>query len=198
MDTTRERLLHGPSDVASNPRRSGRVHLRERLLGAAGRPLRRVAGGGIAAGDRAADRPGARRDRAENPEQLRGVLPKIYARAPPQPEKLGQLVSTVAKIGFDEGEDDRRDILGRTYEYFIRSFARSEGHRGGEFFTPRSVTRSWSRCSSPSRDGCWIRPVARVACSFRVPSSSRPTVAARSNFPSWVRRTTRPLGGSRR
>jgi type I restriction enzyme M protein len=78
----------------------------------------------------------------DNPEQLRGVLPKIYGRAPIQPEKLGALVSTVAKIGFDEDEAHQRDILGRTYEYFIKSFARSEGHRGGEFYTPGSVTRT--------------------------------------------------------
>jgi type I restriction enzyme M protein len=25
-----------------------------------------------------------------------------------------------------------RDIVGRTYEYFIKEFARAEGHRGGE------------------------------------------------------------------
>jgi type I restriction enzyme M protein len=77
----------------------------------------------------------------DNSEQLRGVLPKIYARAPIQPAKLGSLVETIAKIGFGDDPDRARDILGRTYEYFIREFARSEGHRGGEFYTPRSVTR---------------------------------------------------------
>jgi type I restriction enzyme M protein len=78
----------------------------------------------------------------DNPEQLRGVLPKVYARAPLQPEKLGQLVATVAKIGFSEDEEQQRDVLGRTYEYFIKRFARAEGHRGGEFYTPGSVTRT--------------------------------------------------------
>jgi type I restriction enzyme M protein len=77
----------------------------------------------------------------DNSEQLRGVLPKIYARAPIQPAKLGSLVETVAKVGFGDDPDRARDILGRTYEYFIREFARSEGHRGGEFYTPRSVTQ---------------------------------------------------------
>src|SRR5438445_6136128 len=90
---------------------------------------------------------GQRIDRAldvierDNSEQLRGVLPKIYARAPIQPAKLGSLVETIAKIGFGDDPDRARDILGRTYEYFIREFARAEGHRGGEFYTPRSVTR---------------------------------------------------------
>jgi type I restriction enzyme M protein len=77
----------------------------------------------------------------DNPEQLRGVLPKIYARAPIQPAKLGVLVSTIAKIGFGDDPEKARDLLGRTYEYFIREFARHEGHRGGEFYTPRSVTK---------------------------------------------------------
>ena len=36
---------------------------------------------------------------------------------------------------------EARDILGRTYEYFIKEFARAEGHRGGEFFTPAPVAR---------------------------------------------------------
>jgi type I restriction enzyme M protein len=90
---------------------------------------------------------GERIDRAldaierDNADQLRGVLPKIYARAPIQPAKLGELVGTIAKIGFGDDPERARDVLGRTYEYFIREFARKEGHRGGEYYTPRSVTR---------------------------------------------------------
>ena len=76
-----------------------------------------------------------------NEEQLRGVLPHIYARAPLASQKLGELVTTIAKVGFGDDEDKARDILGRTYEYFIKRFAAAEGHRGGEFYTPLSVTR---------------------------------------------------------
>jgi type I restriction enzyme M protein len=76
-----------------------------------------------------------------NEEQLRGVLPRIYARAPLASQKLGELVTTIAKVGFGDDENKARDILGRTYEYFIKRFAAAEGHRGGEFYTPRSVTR---------------------------------------------------------
>jgi type I restriction enzyme M protein len=76
-----------------------------------------------------------------NEEQLRGVLPRVYARAPLAAQKLGELVTTIAKVGFGDDEDKARDILGRTYEYFIKQFAASEGHRGGEFYTPRSITR---------------------------------------------------------
>jgi type I restriction enzyme M protein len=78
---------------------------------------------------------------SDNREELRGVLPRIYARAPLPPEKLGELVSTIGRIGFGDDEKAARDILGRTYEYFIKTFAKSEGHRGGEFYTPGPVTR---------------------------------------------------------
>ncbi len=70
---------------------------------------------------------------------LRNVLPRIYARAPLSAELMGSLVETIAKIGFGEDPHQARDILGRTYEYFIKEFARAEGHRGGEFFTPGPV-----------------------------------------------------------
>ena len=42
---------------------------------------------------------------------------------------------------FGKGAKEGRDILGRIYEYFIKEFARAEGHRGGEFFTPGPVAR---------------------------------------------------------
>jgi type I restriction enzyme M protein len=76
----------------------------------------------------------------ENP-RLRNVLPRIYARAPLSAELMGSLVETISKIGFGKGAKEARDILGRTYEYFIKEFARAEGHRGGEFFTPGPVAR---------------------------------------------------------
>jgi type I restriction enzyme M protein len=76
----------------------------------------------------------------ENP-RLRNVLSRIYARAPLSSELMGSLVETISKIGFGQGAEEARDILGRVYEYFIKEFARAEGHRGGEFFTPRPVAR---------------------------------------------------------
>ena len=32
--------------------------------------------------------------------------------------------------------------MGEVYEYFLGEFARAEGKRGGEFFTPRPVVRT--------------------------------------------------------
>ena len=72
---------------------------------------------------------------------LRNVLPRVYARAPLSSELMGSLVETIAKIGFGKDAKEARDILGRTYEYFIKEFARAEGHRGGEYFTPAPVAR---------------------------------------------------------
>ena len=76
----------------------------------------------------------------ENPA-LKGILPKIYAGAPMSPETLGRLVSIIARVGFGDDPEHARDVLGRVYEYFIKEFARSEGHRGGEFYTPANVVR---------------------------------------------------------
>jgi type I restriction enzyme M protein len=76
----------------------------------------------------------------ENPA-LRDVLPHVYARTSLPPELMGSLVETVGKIGFGKDLGSARDILGRVYEYFIKEFARAEGHRGGEFFTPAPVAR---------------------------------------------------------
>lgn len=76
----------------------------------------------------------------ENDQLARGVLPRIYARAPISAEKLGALVETIGRIPFGSTKD-ARDYLGRTYEYFIAEFASAEGKRGGEFYTPQSVTK---------------------------------------------------------
>jgi type I restriction enzyme M protein len=86
----------------------------------------------------------------ENPP-LRDVLPRIYVRAPLSAQLMGSLVETIAKIGFGKDPREARDILGRTYEYFIKEFARTEGHRGGEFFTPAPVARLLVEMLEPYR-----------------------------------------------
>ena len=44
-------------------------------------------------------------------------------------------------------------MLGRVYEYFLGGFAGSEGKRGGEFYTPRSVVRVLVEMLEPFRQG---------------------------------------------
>jgi len=70
----------------------------------------------------------------ENPEQLKGMLHKRYSSIPQ--DTLEGILNQFANI--DLGEEDE-DTFGRVYEYFIREFAREEGHRGGEFYTPKHV-----------------------------------------------------------
>ncbi|WP_419641313.1 N-6 DNA methylase, partial [Thiolapillus sp.] len=45
----------------------------------------------------------------------------------------------IAKIDFDPAQHGSRDIFGEVYEYFLGQFARQEGARAGEFYTPKSV-----------------------------------------------------------
>ncbi len=70
----------------------------------------------------------------ENPEQLKGMMHKRYSRIPQ--DTLEGLLNQFADI--DLGTEDE-DTFGRVYEYFIKEFAREEGQRGGEFYTPKPV-----------------------------------------------------------
>jgi len=74
-------------------------------------------------------------------ESLKGVLPKDYARPALNAVMLGELIDLISGIALGKEKGEARDVLGRTYEYFLGQFAGSEGKRGGEFYTPRSVVR---------------------------------------------------------
>jgi len=73
--------------------------------------------------------------------QIKGVLPKDYARPALDKVMLGELIDLISNIGLKEEAGRSKDILGRVYEYFLAQFAGAEGKRGGEFYTPRSVVR---------------------------------------------------------
>ena len=72
---------------------------------------------------------------------LKGVLPKDYNRPALDKVMLGELIDLVSGIATGEPGDKAKDLLGRVYEYFLGGFAGSEGKRGGEFYTPRSIVR---------------------------------------------------------
>lgn len=74
-------------------------------------------------------------------DTLKGVLPKDYARPALNAVMLGELIDLISGIALGQDKGEARDVLGRTYEYFLGQFAGSEGKRGGEFYTPRSVVR---------------------------------------------------------
>ena len=71
---------------------------------------------------------------AEN-EAIKDALPKTYTRF--SNDILANLLKNFVNIRFDIGSD----VFGRIYEYFLTEFARSEGGKGGEFFTPSTVVR---------------------------------------------------------
>ncbi|WP_313617221.1 class I SAM-dependent DNA methyltransferase [Rhizobium sp.] len=81
-------------------------------------------------------------EKAPSNEGLKGVLPKNYARPTLNKTMLGELIDLFSNIGMHDSSDKAKDLLGRVYEYFLSGFASSEGKRGGEFFTPRSVVRT--------------------------------------------------------
>ena len=67
--------------------------------------------------------------------QLAGVLPRTYQIF--NSTLLKQLLKKVSEIPHNL----EFDAFGRIYEYFLGEFARTEGQKGGEFFTPSSIVR---------------------------------------------------------
>lgn len=76
----------------------------------------------------------------DNP-RLKGVLPKTYARPDLDKTRLGELLDLIGTIGLGDAESQKKDILGRVYEYFLGKFASAEGKAGGEFYTPACVVK---------------------------------------------------------
>lgn len=76
----------------------------------------------------------------DNPD-LKGVLPKDYAREALDKQSLGGIIDLIGTIGLGDRESKSKDILGRVYEYFLGQFAAAEGKKGGQFYTPRSIVK---------------------------------------------------------
>lgn len=77
----------------------------------------------------------AMRDIEKHNPQLAGVLPKTYEvfTSTLLKELLKRVSEIPATIDYD--------AFGRIYEYFLGEFARTEGQKGGEFYTPSSIVR---------------------------------------------------------
>jgi type I restriction enzyme M protein len=85
-------------------------------------------------------------------ESLRGTLPRLYNRDNIDQRRLGELIDLFNSARFSrQGEHRARDLMGEVYEYFLGSFARAEGKRGGEFFTPPSVVKVIVEVLEPHR-----------------------------------------------
>ena len=73
--------------------------------------------------------------------QLKSILPKNYARPELDKRRLGNVIDIFENNLHFTGTE-ARDVLGRVYEYFLGEFAREEGKKGGEFYTPSCVVRT--------------------------------------------------------
>lgn len=73
-------------------------------------------------------------------KQLKGVLPKNYARPELDKRRLGEVINLFSNLKLHGKEE--QDTLGRVYEYCLSMFAEAEGKRGGEFYTPACVVRT--------------------------------------------------------
>jgi type I restriction enzyme M protein len=81
---------------------------------------------------------------------LAGLLPRLYADL--DQRRLGELLLVLDEARYGrQGERRARDLMGEVYEYFLGNFARSEGRRGGEFFTPPGVVRLIVEILEPAR-----------------------------------------------
>lgn len=74
----------------------------------------------------------------DNP-QLKGVLPKVFARDNLDSKSLGGLIDLIGNIAFGDAKARSADVLGHVFEYFLGEFALAEGKQGGQFYTPKSV-----------------------------------------------------------
>jgi type I restriction enzyme M protein len=72
---------------------------------------------------------------------LKGILPKTFSRPELNKQALGEVVDLFTNIQMSD-HGDKKDILGRTYEYCLSKFAENEGKKAGEFYTPASVVKT--------------------------------------------------------
>lgn len=82
---------------------------------------------------------------------LQGTLPRLFNKDNIDQRRLGELLDLFNSARFSrQGEHRARDLMGEIYEYFLGNFARAEGKRGGEFFTPPSVVKTIVEVLEPS------------------------------------------------
>ena len=85
----------------------------------------------------------AMRDMEKNNSQLAGVLPKTYNLF------TGTLLKELLKKVSEIPASADYDAFGRIYEYFLGEFARTEGQKGGEFYTPASIVKLLTQVIEP-------------------------------------------------
>jgi type I restriction enzyme M protein len=101
----------------------------------------------------------AMRDIEKSNPVLAAVLPKTYNLF--TSTLLKELLKKVSEILISTDYD----ALGRIYEYFLGEFARTEGQKGGEFYTPSSIVRLLTRFWNPITAASSTPPAGPGACS---------------------------------
>lgn len=85
----------------------------------------------------------AMREIEKHNPQLAGVLPKTYNLF------TGTLLKELLKKVSEIPASVDFDAFGRIYEYFLGEFARTEGQKGGEFYTPASIVKLLTEVIEP-------------------------------------------------
>jgi type I restriction enzyme M protein len=85
----------------------------------------------------------AMREIEKHNPQLAGVLPKTYNLF------TGTLLKELLKKVSEIPANVDFDAFGRIYEYFLGEFARTEGQKGGEFYTPSSIVKLLAKLIEP-------------------------------------------------
>ncbi len=120
----------------------------------------------------------AMRDIEKHNPQLAGVLPKTYNLF------TSILLKDLLKKASEIPAAVVYDAFGRIYEYFLGEFARSEGSKGGEFYTPASIVRLLTEVIEPyhgrildpacSSGGMFVSSARFVSEHKASPPSTRP------------------------
>jgi len=71
----------------------------------------------------------------EENSDLKGILPRGYTKF------SNDMLVAILKAFSSVADNTEGDIFGKIYEYFLGEFAKSEGQKGGEFFTPTSLVK---------------------------------------------------------
>jgi len=85
----------------------------------------------------------AMRDIERHNPQIAGILPKTYNLF--TSTLLKELLKKISEIPATADYD----AFGRIYEYFLGEFARTEGQKGGEFYTPSCIVRLLTEIIEP-------------------------------------------------
>lgn len=72
---------------------------------------------------------------------LAGVLPQDYTSLSKKADENNRILIALLKNFNQIPNDIEGDAFGEIYEYFLGEFARAEGAKGGEFFTPQSIVK---------------------------------------------------------